>query len=70
MWVASIYACVNGEELLKVLQKHSILSRISLKNEAQRLKIDMKLTKFHSNMILCENFDLQKDLGALQKLTN
>ena len=45
--------------VLNVLQKDSILSGISLKNEAQTLKIDMKI---YLDMIPCDNFDLQQDL--------
>ena len=53
--------------MLKVLQKHSILYRKSLKNAAQTLKIDLQL---QSALIPCENFDLQDDLGAQETLTN
>ena len=30
----------------------------------------MKITKIHSDLIPCENFDLDKYLGALQNITN
>ena len=38
--------------------------------QLKTLRIDMKLTKIHLDLIRCENYDLQQYLGALEKLTN
>ena len=66
MWFYSIYVYANGEKFVEILAKqHSILSGNSLKNEAQKLKSDMKITKLHSSLIPCDNFDLQQYIGSL-----
>ena len=38
--------------------------------QLKMLWIDLQLNKIHSNLIPCDNFDLRKDIGALEKLTN
>ena len=71
MWVASIFACANGEKIAKSPAKNThfyleILSKMQLK----RSILICDSLKSTLDLIPCDNFDLQQDLGSLENLAN
>ena len=71
MWVASIFSCVDDEEIAGCSAKHnSILFGTPLKMQLKSLWIDLQLKNIQQDLILFDKFKPQENLGSLLKLKN